>query len=160
MTTTPLDKDVISTNKHISEAEDKLGVAMVQLESDPICSSAGCSQYEHPKKKDSYPMNYVVPNFGVDQEIKDHNENIKKTEEQLGHVWNLKKAEDGPGLDYFVPNFGVDQDIKDAQENIGSAESTLGTWNPKQDANGVWLVPQPIDASAYSHDAGHVDHYV
>merc|ERR1711990_1221396 len=76
-----LDKDVISTNKHISEAEDRLGTAMIQLESDPICSSAGCSQYEHPKKKDGYAMNYFVPNFGVDQEIKDHDENLKKTEE-------------------------------------------------------------------------------
>lgn len=27
----PLDKDVISTNKHIADAEDKLGFTMVQL---------------------------------------------------------------------------------------------------------------------------------
>jgi len=37
--------------------------------SDPICSSAGCTQYEHPHK-DTYKMNYFVPNFGKDHDIK------------------------------------------------------------------------------------------
>jgi hypothetical protein len=91
---------------------------MVQLADDPIYSSAGCTQFEHPKKKAGYQMNYVVPNFGFDQ------------------------------------------DIKDATENISSAESTLGPWTPTQDKNGFWLVPQPIDASSYSYDAGHADHFV
>jgi len=113
-----LDKDVISTNKHISEAEDRLGMTMVQLRDDPICSSAGCTQYDHPKKKEAYKMNY------------------------------------------FVPNFGVDQDIIDATENISNAEDTLGPWKPEQDKNGYWLVPQPIDASLYKYDPGHVDHFV
>ena len=155
-----LDKDVITTNRNIDAAEDLLGKQMVQLADDPICSSAGCTQYEHPKKKKGYPMNYVVPNFGVDQEIKDHDANIAIVEKELGHVFTPKEAEDGPAKDYKVPNFGVDQDIKDATENISSAESTLGPWTPTQDKNGVWLVPQPIDASSYSYDAGHVDHFV
>ena len=34
-----LDKDVISTNKHITDAEDSLGKVMVQLRDDPIGSS-------------------------------------------------------------------------------------------------------------------------
>jgi len=40
----------------------------LDAESDPICSSAGCTQYEHPKKK-GYPMDYFVPNFGKDHDI-------------------------------------------------------------------------------------------
>jgi hypothetical protein len=36
-----LDKDVISTNKNIEDAEDKLGFQMVQTSSDPIFSSLG-----------------------------------------------------------------------------------------------------------------------
>lgn len=36
-----LDKDVISTNKHIAEAEDRLGTTMLQTNSDPIFSSLG-----------------------------------------------------------------------------------------------------------------------
>jgi len=68
-----LDKDVITTNRNIDAAEDTLGKQMIQLgsSSDPICSSAGCTQYEHPLKKKGYPMNYVVPNFGEDQGVKD-----------------------------------------------------------------------------------------
>merc|ERR1719499_1459704 len=37
--------------------------------SDPICNSEGCTQYLHPKGKDKYPINYSVPDFGVDHDI-------------------------------------------------------------------------------------------
>ena len=40
------------------------------IQSDPICNSAECSQYLHPKRKDDYPINYSVPDFGVDHDIK------------------------------------------------------------------------------------------
>jgi len=39
------------------------------IQSDPICNSAECSQYLHPKKKDAYPINYPVPDFGQDHDI-------------------------------------------------------------------------------------------
>jgi len=35
----------------------------LQLDSDPICSSAGCTQYKAPEFK-THPMDYFVPNFG------------------------------------------------------------------------------------------------
>jgi len=38
--------------------------------SDPICSSAGCTQYKLPDDGPRYPMDYFVPNFGVDHDIK------------------------------------------------------------------------------------------
>ena len=42
----------------------------VQLESDPICASSGCSQYKHPDSKEAkYPMDYGVPHFGMDRDI-------------------------------------------------------------------------------------------
>jgi hypothetical protein len=37
----------------------------VQVDSDPICSSAGCN----PGGKTAYPMDYFVPNFGLDHDI-------------------------------------------------------------------------------------------
>ena len=86
-------------------------------------------------------MNYVVPNFGVDQEIIDHDTNLAKTEAELGKKFNPKLKDDPHPTDYKVPNFGVDQDIKDATSNIALAEEAHGVWTPKQDANGVWLVP-------------------
>jgi len=41
---------------------------MMQTKSDPIGDSTGTTQYLHPKK-DSHPMGYPVPNFGVDHDV-------------------------------------------------------------------------------------------
>ena len=41
----------------------------LQSTSDPICSTAGCTQYLHPKDDDGYDKDYFVPNFGSDEEI-------------------------------------------------------------------------------------------
>ena len=43
----------------------------IMLESDPICSSGGCTQYNHPKKSESalIPRDYFVPNFGKDTDM-------------------------------------------------------------------------------------------
>jgi hypothetical protein len=43
----------------------KRGNALVQLNSDPICPSSGCEERKIKEK----PMNYFVPNFGVDSDI-------------------------------------------------------------------------------------------
>ena len=37
------------------------------MESDPICSSAGCTQYKQPEGPPQHPMDYFVPNFGMDK---------------------------------------------------------------------------------------------
>lgn len=54
----------------------------VQLKttSDPICASSGCTQYLHPEKE-GHPMNYPVPDFGVDIDIK----------ASMGHMNALEK---------------------------------------------------------------------
>jgi hypothetical protein len=38
---------------------------LIQLNSDPICPSSGCEE----RKIKERPMNYFVPNFGVDSDI-------------------------------------------------------------------------------------------
>ena len=48
----------------------------VQLESDPICSSAGCTQYKTKKTPLGYDLDYFVPNFGVDKDILDTQKSI------------------------------------------------------------------------------------
>ena len=60
---------------------------MLQLnaESDPICSSAGCTQYPHPKKPLGYDINYPVPNFGGDPDIKTTARSIEIGEETHNH---------------------------------------------------------------------------
>lgn len=76
-----LDKDVVSTNKHITDAEDRIGTTMVQMRDDPIGSSIGITQYMHPESKTApYPLNYAVPNFGVDSGILDVNGSIASAE--------------------------------------------------------------------------------
>jgi len=57
----------------------------MQLNSDPICSSAGCDQYKHETKDRGYDINYPVPNFGMDRDIHGGLENVKVAEKIVGH---------------------------------------------------------------------------
>ena len=41
----------------------------MQIRSDPICGSGGCVNLKHSMFKKPYPMNYEVPDFGVDPDI-------------------------------------------------------------------------------------------
>ena len=54
---------------------------------DPICSSAGCDQYKHPKGGPGYPMDYPVPNFGMDHDIIGTKASIKQAEGSVEHTW-------------------------------------------------------------------------
>lgn len=114
-----LDGDVVDTNHNLDIAENQLGKSFVQLRSDPITSSLGeVTQYLHPESKDApVKMNYPVPNFGVDQEILDHDANLAKTETELNHKFVPTKSEPGGGPP-AVPNFGVDLDIIDSTQSI------------------------------------------
>ena len=62
----------------------------LQLKSDPICSSAGCTQYNHPNLdgKSKFPRDYFVPNFGEDFDISASKKHLKEQENKFG-VWNL-----------------------------------------------------------------------
>jgi len=44
-------------------------LVQMQAFSDPICSSAGCG-YNSEKSYKGHPLNYFVPNFGMDEDIK------------------------------------------------------------------------------------------
>lgn len=61
--------NTLASGKKPAEKQAIAVSADVQMKSDPICSSAGCTQYEHPKLE-TYPMDYPVANFGVDHDIK------------------------------------------------------------------------------------------
>merc|ERR1712147_41486 len=73
--------DAKEEKKADAKEEKKDDAANVQLKSDPICNSAGCTQYLHPEK-DTHPMNYPVPDFGLGNEIKasmSHMDQLEKT---------------------------------------------------------------------------------
>jgi len=55
------------------------------MQSDPICSSAGCTQYKQPEGPPQHPMDYFVPDFGVDHDIKDSFTGLKVAQDQLEH---------------------------------------------------------------------------
>jgi len=100
-------------------------------------------------------MDYFVPHFGKDIDIKGAQEDIKAAEKIVGKKWDWKKKPDGPPRGYFVPDFGVDEDIKNVGEAIASEESNLGhKWAPTQDANGFWNVPEAADNSSYGYNTG------
>jgi len=64
----------------------------METKSDPICNSAGCTQYKHPDSKEAtWPMDYYVPNFGMDRDISGSIEDQKAAEQIIGHKWTWKE---------------------------------------------------------------------
>ena len=65
----------------------------IQMESDPICSSAGCSQYKQAEGPAPPPMDYFVPNFGMDHDVLASENNEKVASALVGHAWAFKTPE-------------------------------------------------------------------
>jgi len=92
--------------------------------SDPICSSAGCTQYKHQKEKLGYDIDYPVANFGEDHDIKDLKHNLAIVERDLKHklVMGTKQSKkkwhnDAKDTEYdFQPKF--DEDIRSSLKNL------------------------------------------
>jgi len=78
--------------------------------------------------KPTWDVDYFVPNFGLDKDIKVSLDNVKTTEAKLGHklAASFEKPKGHP-TDYYVPNFGLDKDIKVAQANLEETEKDLGS---------------------------------
>jgi len=136
-----LDGDMISTAKNLDDSENNLGhkwvIALqtgadVNLESDPICSSAGCTQYKHKKAKLGYDINYPVPHFGTDKDINDDFESLSLAEKMIGHKLQLGTAASkakwknpAKDVDYnFAPK--LDGDVISTQKNLADSEDKLG----------------------------------
>ena len=136
-----LDHDMVTTEKNLNNAQDKLKHKWViqdlqteneiNLESDPICSSAGCDQYKHKKPKLGYPINYPVPNNGVDPDMITTLESEKLASAMVNHNWEFgteeskakwhNKAKD---TDYnFAPE--LDHDMITTEKNLNNAQTTL-----------------------------------
>ena len=134
--------------------------SLVQLdteaESDPICSSAGCNYNSEKPKKLPYPIDYFVPNFGKDKDVKATDLSLAWAEKHRGHVWNYVKPDKKPEADpdFRIPDFGLDEDVVWTQENIANQQKVLDhEWNPVQDENGVWVVPTAFDNKSYTYAA-------
>ena len=100
----------------------------ISLESDPICSSAGCDQYKHKKKKLGYPIDYPVPNFGIDHDdVHATDSSLEWAQKNLNHQWNyVKPGKTDPEPEYHGFGHPVDSDIESSLHNLQSAESKYG----------------------------------
>ena len=54
--------------------------ADVNMGSDPICASSGCTQYKHKTKDRGYKIDYFVPHFGEDADVTDGKNNLSLIE--------------------------------------------------------------------------------
>jgi hypothetical protein len=134
--------------------DDNMTQLSAETESDPICHSAGCGYRSEDPKKQPYPMNYKVPDFGMDNHIKETFNSLAKAEKITNNTWNYvhpgKDAKKIP--DYRTPDLGLDGDVVGTQASIAHVEKTSGKkWNPVQDENGEWIVPEPFDNKSYKY---------
>ena len=92
---------------------------MLQLTEDPDCTTSQiggrCSMSHYADEgKAPYPVDYSVPNFGQDWDVKTTLSLGKDAAADYGVNWSTfaqGKPADPPPRDYFVPNFGVDHEI-------------------------------------------------
>jgi len=98
----------------------------VQLESDPICSSAGCTQYKHKKKELGYKINYPVPNFGVDNDILDSKASLDLAEKQQGYKLDLPNPKwKKPKVVDWAWDYPLDEDAISSLKNLEDSEKEL-----------------------------------
>jgi len=150
-----MDGDVISTQKNLADAEEKLGHKweLVQLnseekaESDPICSSAGCTQYKIKGKKLGYDIDYPVPHFGTDHLINQSNQSLDLAEKMLGHKWVWTKPGDPEDEVVYSPK-AMDPDIVVSLENLKNQEAIHGAWSLIQTDSNMNTESDPICSSA------------
>lgn len=105
------------------------------MRSDPICSSAGCTQYKHPTPPDDPPRDYPVVNLGVDRDIQASLDHERMASKLVGHQWEFKtdaswekwrnKAKDT--LYNYHPT--ISEDIVNTNKHQADAEAKFGSWD-------------------------------
>lgn len=147
-----MDHDIVSTHKNMKDAEKKLGAwnpvkdpetkkyvvptasaaqhpqALQQLQSDPICSSAGCN-YKEKKAAATHPMDYFVPDFGMDHEIQNVDQSLHASQVINNHTWDYVKdtSKPTPPTEYNTEPT-LDSDVLNTHAHMEAAEQKLGKW--------------------------------
>ena len=128
------------------------------MQSDPICSSAGwpCDQNT---KKFPYPINYKVPNFGVDEDIINTQKHISDQEKAKNHVWKPKQDENGA---WIVPKAHANGSYTYKKPSLAQLQSDpvchsagcpKSKWFGKENKNGEnILYPDVVDKFGYDED--------
>lgn len=151
------DDDVVDSKANLADAEKNLNHKLevkkdgwgsyeliqteedLKLDSDPICSSAGCTQYKHKKKDLGYDINYPVPNFGRDHDINENYGSLDWAENSLSHHWTWKKRPKVDEVTYYDGG-PIDEEVRYTMKNLKDQESIHGVWDlPPKDYAGVQL---------------------
>jgi hypothetical protein len=133
-----LDHDILTTKASLKTAQSDLGHnwSLLQLdsdlESDPICSSAGCTQYAHKKTPLGYDIDYFVPNFGPDPDNAATMRSIEIGEAAHGHKLVMGTPESqakwhnvAKDTDYnFAPD--LDEDMVHTAKHLADTQTRLG----------------------------------
>jgi hypothetical protein len=92
-------------------------------------------------------MNYKVPDFGTDGDIKSTFNSLNKAEKITGNPWNYvhpgKDAKKIP--DYRTPDLGLDGDVIGTEASIAHVEKTTGK------KNGLQFRMKMVSGSCQSH---------
>jgi len=88
----------------------------MSAKSDPVCSSAGCTQYKHLKKDLPYKINYPVANFGKDHDIRYSEDSAADAEKALGHVFTPQW--DDEDEKWIVPTESVEFKLATTGEDL------------------------------------------
>ena len=119
-----LDRDVVSTAKHLADAEDRFGYSMIQTASDPITDSTGeYTQYTHPDSgKKKWKMNYKVQNFGPSEDIEDVKSSISGAEKSLNIKWNPKEVDAAKIIEYPYGR-ALESDMQSSLKSLKDTQS-------------------------------------
>ena len=112
----------------------------IKIKDDPICDTYdGCDTLHYlDEGKTPYPVDYAVPDFGVDPDIADTQASLAAAESSLHHTtWAPSfKPPEGFKKDYPVPNLGIDHDVLNTATSLKVAEKiTDHKWN--------WILKDP-----------------
>ena len=75
--------------------------------------------------------------------------------------WGFTDSTVATPRNYFVPDFGLDDDILGVQDSLAWSQKDLAhNWEPTQDGNGYWNVPEAAASDSYSYNgnSGFTDH--
>lgn len=108
-----------------------------QLESDPVCHSAGCTQYnwlEALRKKQETPPVLYPTGQALEGDIINTWDNLDVAEKIKNHEWKFNqevydlkdKPDDSIKYDFSQK---LDDDIISTQGHLGAAEKKLGNWD-------------------------------
>jgi hypothetical protein len=102
----------------------------VKIQREPLLSNNKRLEVFQKEVYADHPVDYVVPDFGMDHEIKYSLNNTKNTETKLKHKLNFMNdpvppIEDNHPMNYPVADFGMDPEIVTSLKNMVGAESSL-----------------------------------